>query len=457
MFPKKPYGIELDDALGNAIDASLLGMPAKDDWILFAAYDDKTLMRDALSYHLGRQQGRYASRARYCELVINGEYQGVYVLLEKIKRGKDRVDIAKLTTTDISGDNLTGGYILKIDKTTGSGGDGWTSGYAPPNAGGGQFIYFMYDYPKDIDITTEQKIYIQQYVNAFESTLAGNNFKDPVNGYAKYIDVNSFIDFYLMMEITKNADGYRLSTFFFKDKDSKGGKLTMGPIWDFNEGFGNVDYCTQGNPEGFVTDYNQLCNQDYWLIPFWWQRLFQDINFNNKTALRWKELRNGPFKTETIHNYIDSVANLLSVDSAQQRNFIQWPILGTYVWPNYYVGATYKDEISWLKNWVTQRTAWLDDHIKIITAIEPNGNPNNVVAFPNPFDRTISIQYELAKTSDVNFEILDVMGRSMENSSFKNVEPGKHVTEYNLSAPAGYYILKTKIGDDITYTKLIKR
>jgi hypothetical protein len=139
----------------------------------------------------------------------------------------------------------------------------------------------------------EQKSYIQKYVGQFESALAGNNFSDPLLGYAKYIDVNSFVDFFIMQEVTKNVDGYRLSTFFHKQRESDGGKLVMGPIWDFNLGFGNANYCTSGNPEGFVLAFNNMCPDDYWLIPFWWKRLLQDPAFSAKVAARWAELRSG--------------------------------------------------------------------------------------------------------------------------------------------------------------------
>ncbi len=133
--------------------------------------------------------------------------------------------------------------------------DGWTSDYQPPNATN-QTVEFLYETPESDEIVAEQKAYIKKYVSDFESTLAGNNFADPVSGYEKFIDVNSFIDYFIMQEISKNVDGYRLSTFMYKQRDSDGGKLFMGPVWDFNLGFGNANYCTNGNPEGFVLEFN---------------------------------------------------------------------------------------------------------------------------------------------------------------------------------------------------------
>jgi hypothetical protein len=415
-FPKTPYGIETRDAIGNGIDAALLGLPPKDDWVLFAPYNDKSLMRDALAYRLGRSMGRYASRTKYFELVINGQYEGIYILLEKIKRDKSRVDIAKLDPIEISGDDLTGGYILKIDKATGSGGsDGWNSSIPPTNRSGNQTIYFLYDYPKSTEIMPQQKAYIKSYMDSFESALKGSNFKDPVNGYAKYIDVDSFIDFLIMNEVSKNVDGYRLSTYLYKKKESDGGKIYMGPIWDFNLGFGNADYCTQGNPEGFVYKFNEICGGDYWLIPFWWDRLLQDPSFQNKLGYRWQTLRAGPLKTSVVLNYIDSVSTVLNAES-QQRNFQRWPVLGQYVWPNYFVGQTFQEEINWLKNWVTQRMTWLDANMPVfITGTEPF---ETSVIYPNPNHGTLSVDVSSKSEGIVQLEIINSVGGSVRQNQF---------------------------------------
>jgi hypothetical protein len=137
-FPKKAYGFETQDILGENNNVSLVGMPAENDWILYAPYSDKALIRNTLTYHFGNQLMEYAPRTKMCELVINGEYRGVYVLMEKIKQDQNRVDIADLTINDIAGDSLSGGYILKVDKTTGGSTYDFMSNYLPPNAVGGQ-------------------------------------------------------------------------------------------------------------------------------------------------------------------------------------------------------------------------------------------------------------------------------------------------------------------------------
>ncbi|HMG93508.1 MAG TPA: CotH kinase family protein, partial [Chryseolinea sp.] len=409
-------------------------------------YNDKSLMRDALAYHMGRSLGRYAPRTRFCELVLDNVYMGVYVVIEKIKRDKNRVDINKVDPDEISGGDVTGGYLFKIDKTTGGNEDGWTSAYKPPYAEN-QEIQFLYEYPKSDEIVTEQKAYIKKYVSDFESTLAGNNFADPVTGYAKYIDVASFVDYFIMQEITKNVDGYRLSTFMYKQRDADGGKLFMGPVWDFNLGFGNADYCTDGNPEGFVLDFNSVCSGDYWLIPFWWRRLFQDETFSDRVAARWGELRSGTFKEENINGYIDSVASVLNVE-AQERNFKAWNVLNKYVWPNYYVGATFQSEVSWLKSWVSERLTWLDQHMPLlVTDVEQfSGGNEHAIAYPNPFTSNVVVDYAVQEGGVVNISISDGMGRSIESVKIDHESGGKYKYIWQSGAAGSIYYYSVKQG-----------
>ncbi len=459
MFPKKQFGIELHDEAGNSVESTLLGLPQQSDWILFAPYNDKSLMRDVLAYKMGRDLGRYAPRTKFCELVLNGEYQGIYVLIEKIKRDKNRVDISKLEPTEIAGEDVTGGYIIKIDKETGTGNGGWTSNYPPRGRSNNQVIYFQFDYPKASTIATEQKQYIKQYVDEFETALIGSNFKDPVQGYASYIDVDSFIDFFIANEVSKNVDGYRLSTYLHKKKNSDGGKLFMGPLWDFNLGFGNADYCTKGNPEGLVIEFNSICNQDYWLIPFWWDRLLEDESFRQKLSERWTTLRQSKYKSSTVLTYIDSIATVLNEES-QQRNFQKWPVLGQYVWPNYYVGQTFQQEVDWLKHWTEQRMAWLDvnfsDLITGVSKIEPTGF--SVKAFPNPFKSDFQFEYSLEKPATVSFELWDIMGKKVSEVQVEHNMSGVHVIKMDQhDCASGLYYYKVRLNNGAFVTGKIVR
>jgi hypothetical protein len=226
FFPKKSYAFETRDSLGENLNCTLLGLPKENDWILHGPYSDKTLIRNKLIYDLGNQIMDWAPRSIFCELVIDEDYQGVYLLMEKIKRDNDRVDIAKCIEKDTIGDDLTGGYIIRIDKGERNQETGWSS-HLNPNG-----VFFQYYYPKSRDIQDQQKAYIQNVLRQFEDCLAGNDFNDPQLGYSQYIDIESFIDYLILNEFSKNIDGYRFSTYLYKDKDSKGGKLKMGPIWD---------------------------------------------------------------------------------------------------------------------------------------------------------------------------------------------------------------------------------
>ncbi|MCG9911319.1 MAG: CotH kinase family protein [Flavobacteriales bacterium] len=372
-MPKKPYGFETWDAQQNDLKVSLLGMPVESDWVLTANYSDKTLFRNALSYNLANKTGQYAPRTRFCEVVVNDDYKGVYILTEKIKRDSGRVNIAKLNSFDISGNELTGGYILKIDKTTGSGGAGWASQIPPPNASGNQTIYYQYVYPKPDSIQPAQQQYIKSFVDSFEAALAAPAFQDPVMGWRRFMDENSVIDFMLVNEMSRNVDGYRISTFLYKEKITRGNKLKLGPVWDYDIAWQNANYCSGANTTGWAYDFNSVCGNDGLLVPFWWQRFRQDTLFNKRLYCRYTEFRNTFLSNAALAALADSMAAVL--DESQVRNFERWPILGTYVWPNPNpIPTTYSGEISKLKQWFINRMAWLDGQIAPFATPPPTLN-----------------------------------------------------------------------------------
>ena len=354
FFPKQSYALETQDSLGMNNNVSLLGMPAENDWILHGPYSDKTLMRNAIIYEMGDVIGRYTTRRRYCELYINGDYRGVYMLMENIKRDINRVDIATLLPTDTVGNEVTGGYIMKVDRIQGDFEGGWASPY--PRLGGDEQFIQMHK-PEADDLHPLQFNYIQQHFTQFEHALAGNNFTDPEMGYRAFIEPESFIDMYFANEITKNVDAYRLSTYFYKEKDSDGGKIVMGPWWDFNLGFGNSDGCESHLTSGFES--NTGC---YVLHPFWWERLREDADYRGLTRCMWDDYRSGVWSDENIHGIIDSLSAVLAEPSV--RDHARWPRLGQYVWPNVFIGQTYEEEVQWLREWIMARLAWLDDNIE---------------------------------------------------------------------------------------------
>ena len=362
MFPKKSYTLETRDSAGGNLDVPLLGLPPENDWVLYAPYSDKSMLRNVVSFETGRMMGNYCTRSVFCELFINNDYKGVYTLMEKIKKDENRVDIATLKPEDITGDELTGGYIIKVDKIDWDftyGADGWKSNPVPayPNA---MDITFQYYYPESGVIKDEQREYIKDFITTAENTLCMYFFANPYIGYQQYFDVLSFVDFMLLSEIPKEVDKYRYSTYFYKEKDSDGGKLFAGPAWDFDLGYGNVDYWEPGiNYKGWLY---QMVEPVDWGIMFWWKRLMEDPYFRDMAKTRWEWLRQNQLSDAGIHAMIDSI--LLLTDAAKDRNFERWPILGQYVWPNYdWSGNTYEDEVDYFENFLFNRLGWMDDNM----------------------------------------------------------------------------------------------
>lgn len=449
LFPKKPYGFELRDSSGlEDVKASILGLPAEEDWVLNATYNDKTLIREVLTYDLYRSfSPHYVPRHEFCEVILNDQYEGVYILLEKIKRDKNRVDISKLEPKDSTGNDLTGGYILKIDKTEGNESQQWISPYPSPVSP--RFtIPIQVDYPKLADLTKPQLEYIKKYVTDFEDALKSDNFRDSLQGYAKYIDVNSWVDYLIINEVSHNLDAFRLSTFFYKNKDSKGGKLTMGPIWDYNLTYGNADYCNGESFRGWTFDFNRLCPDDRFQMPFWWNRLLEDDKFANKVRARYRNLRGNQLKTENIYRYIDSTAAVLQ--EARVRNFVRWPVIGQKIWPNFYVEATYEDEVAYLKTYVTRRLEWMDQEVAglgvPITATEPAALPLEFKIFPNPATERVQISFNLATASVVKIQAYDLSGRMLQETTLGRLVPGSHrVSEMLAESGKGIEFLGLEI------------
>ncbi|PDH49468.1 MAG: hypothetical protein CND58_03625 [Rhodothermaeota bacterium MED-G16] len=367
FFDKKSYGIETWDTQYNDIDVSLLGFPEEEDWILYGPYSDKSLIRNKIIYELSELMGNYTSRTEFVELTINYEYKGLYIFMEKLKRDKNRINISKLEENDTDENTITGGYIIKIDKS-----DMEDGSYTDYNSfqskydvfgklDGDKKINFNYEYPKPGEIHANQKKYIKNYFEEFEYSLAENNFKDPNEGYRKYINENSFIDFFILNELSNNVDGYRLSTYLYKDR---GEKMNIGPIWDFNLSFGNADYCGGERYDVWCYKFNERCLGDLWNVPFWWNRILEDEKFVINLKNRWNDLRGNILSDENLINIIDLKYSLLNNETdVIKKNFEKWKIFGIYIWPNSFIGNNYYEEIEFLKNWIKNRTQWLDESI----------------------------------------------------------------------------------------------
>lgn len=452
---KKPYAVELRDAAGAELNVALLGMPSESDWAFIAPYSDKSLIRDALTYQLAASFMSYAPRVRFAEVVLNNSYRGVYAITETIKRDNNRINIRKLEVTTTSGDSLTGGYIVKIDKTTGAPPSGYSLGFSSifTNNGSQNRTFYQYHYPKPEDINANQRAYIQNFIREFETVMNSSNFADITSGYASVIDEQSFIDFIIINELTRNVDGYRLSTYLHKNRNSVNPKLRAGSVWDFNIALGNANYCDGERVQGWVYQFNTVCPQDGFQVPFWWQKLAEEPRFRGKLALRWRELRQRQLSFATINNAIDSMANLLQ--TPQQRNFQKWQILGRYVWPNPYIGRTYSEEVNYLKTWLTDRIRWIDGEfgqgVNTQTITE-----HDVKVYPNPSALGFQFSFFCQQKSEIKLLIFNTLGQIIDTQTHQNLEGLQQINWYKNINKGIYVYQLWKDGQLWTHGKLIK-
>ena len=343
MFNKKPYAVETreDDDITNR-NVSLLGMPAENDWVLNSLAYDQTGMRDVLAYELSNRLGQYASRSVYCEVVINGDYKGLYVFMEKIKPDKGRVNIEEMDQTCNQYPEVTGGYIVKADKTTGGDPVAWTMQGYGGGWWGGSSTDFILHYPKPADVTNTQKNYIHGVFTDLAS-VANQHNTSVSSGIPSVIDIPSFVDFMMIAEFASNVDVYSLSTFFHKDRI---GKLRAGPVWDYNLAFG---YDAFGNRSKYdVWQFNNSDNNG----PKFWKDLFDTDLFRCYLAKRWFELTEPgqPLNYDFVCNRIDEIDTLIA--EAIPRDNQRWNQMQQH--------AQYVND---MKNWLQQRINWLNNNI----------------------------------------------------------------------------------------------
>jgi hypothetical protein len=445
-FPMKSYGLETRGPDSVNYNVSLFDWPSDNDWILYAPYTDKSLIRNVLTYDLGRQMGQYAPRTKLCEVILNGSYIGVYVLMERIKINPGRVNVDPLLYSDTLDNQLTGGYIFKVDKTTAGGVIAWTSPYTAQAPSTGPMYYQMHD-PELIDLHPDQLNYIKTYVDNWETALKSVNFANPQIGFRAFSDEQSFIDFFIVNELSKNVDGYRISTFLHKKRLSEGGKIHAGPLWDFNLGWGNANYCQGGQTTGWEINFNSVCQGNGAnMNPFWLNRMLQDPVFANNLKCRWSDLRTSILSDEKLTNYIDSLGTIL-IEPAE-RNYDRWPILGVYVWPNNYIGNTYQEELTYMKNWILARTAWMDANMFGTCANVSVESPiTELKIIPNPTQDIVTIT---GISSDVNLELRDFSGKIIR---IIPINHSKTTVDLSNLANGIYFITESISG---IYAKVIK-
>lgn len=425
-FPKKPYRIETTDAEGNNNNVSLFGMPEENDWVLHNPYSDKSLIRNVMALKISNDIGRYASKTQLCELVLNGDYQGVYVFMEKVKRDKGRVDIARLDVDDVAGDSLTGGYIIKVDKLDGEQVSGWD----------GVNVFYQYHYPKPDEILPEQKAYIKYFMDRFEHIMQTGQFDSPTLGYPRYIDMETLVDHFIINEVTRNIDAYRLSAYMYKDRDDNDPLLKIGPVWDFNLSFGNADYFDGWKTDGWNLDLLIVVTAHEFTPPFWWGVIRETDDFKGRVYKRWKELRQGALRTDVLVNYIGSLADTL--EEAQIRNFQKWEVLGQYVWPNWFVANTYEEEIEFMQDWLTNRLLWLDEAIEEYDPLAVDAEKVNAPLeyalsqnYPNPFNPATRIDFTIPKSMHVTLAVYNIAGQKVKTLMSEHMPAGRHSAQWD--------------------------
>jgi hypothetical protein len=317
FHPKKPYQLKFDNK------TEVFGMPADKKWILLAEHSDKTLIRNTLAFEMGYISNLdWTPKCVYAEVFINEDYRGTYNITQKVEEGDHRVNLGN------------DGYLLEID----------TPDHLEEED---IFFYsskFMFQI-KEPETTFDSPEFnlIKDHIAEFESVLFGNQFLDPVHGYKTYIDMASFVDWFLINEMAKNQDAKDYSSIYVNY--NPGQKLKMGPLWDFDLGFGNVDYSECEFPSGFWVKNHA-----------WISRMFEDPDFVSQVKTRFAYFKS---KEDYLLQVIDDKASLLKW--AQEENDARWDWYGNYVWPNPVVFNTHQEEVDHLKDWFVQRMTWLNN------------------------------------------------------------------------------------------------
>ena len=435
-YPQKPYSLETRDSLGDNLNVPLFGMPAENDWLLISHYNEKTFMRNPLSFNMFREMGHYSVRFRLVDVMINGKYEGIYLFCEKVKRDKHRVNIKKLTPDENSGIDLTGGYIFKTDYAHSY--DSWLSDYSPIDHPDYE-TRFVYYYPKYYNITNAQRVYLKEYVDRFQDLLHRNDSEDE---YLGYIDIPSFIDYFIVSEVSRNVDGYKKSRYYHKNRDDKDNRLHAGPVWDFDWAWKNISSCWLTNHtdgSGWVYLTND-CRVTY--TPGWYVRLLSDTVFADQLNCRYHQLRQDILSLDHLYAFMDSIYEVVKVP--QQNHYKRWQILGIPTGtPEVEPPAkTWDEEVERLREWIRIRLEWLDihmpgshDHCTTFRRQAPDGD-TVLRIFPNPASGHFQVEYS---SPAVRTELYDLTGRKVRSL---NTAGSFSVRINTASLSPGIYLVK---------------
>ncbi len=375
--------MELQDEDGVDHECSPFGMPLDSDWHMYAPFRfDPPMMHNDLLYGLRNEAGRWAPRTRHVEHFHNEQslpdtiegavgsvdYFGVYSFMERIRRGKNRVDIESLSPSDNTLPAIQGGYIFKVDRL-----DVGQAGIRPlPGQSFGGINTLAWVYPKEgaldplKNFTTAQSDWLRAHIGEAWSVLNGPNSADPVNGYAKYWDVASVIEHHIFDVVTKNADAFALSSFWHKPRS---GKITAGPAWDYDRAEGSTDGRDFDWSWWPGTGAGGAVGRDLFAYP-WYREMFYDPNFWQKWIDRFDELRRGALATDHVVARIDAYAKLLNPgdgpNTPAKRSIQRWPTQtprgagsNTPITNDLFDG-TFTGEVAWLKYFWSNRLSFMD-------------------------------------------------------------------------------------------------
>jgi hypothetical protein len=345
-FPKKQYAIELR-ADGDDADSGLpmLGLPSHSEWVLAdPVVYDRSLIRNALAYALSNRIGRYAPRTRFAEVFMvddDGDiraqnFLGFFTLIEKIERDENRVNVSRLPASAVRLPDVTGGFIVSIDKGS------------PDLVAGGRWLQFVYPDADDMALPARrpQADFISGFIDGFEQAIRAADFTHPSTGqhYRELIDVDAWIDHHIINVLAKNVDGLKYSAYFHKDR---GGRLAAGPVWDFDRSFGTPYDTRAAEPEEWMS---MSRNASRYFSEGWWSFLFSDPDFRSRYRTRFKALLDGQFAPDNLDRIVDGLA--AEVGGAADRNFRIW----TESPP---LDHSYAGEIALLKDFLRRRVAWI--------------------------------------------------------------------------------------------------
>lgn len=363
-FPKKSYTLKLTDSTGDSSNQSLLDLPAYDKWALIGPWSfDHSYINNSLIYALSNRLGRWAPRTRFAEVFLNtdgndveqSDYAGVYALTERIEVAAQRVNIKSLSPSDLSASTITGGYILKIDQRD-SDEIGWLTNRGIPENGQSNVILVA---PKADEIAPAQVDYVRGYVQQMEDAL----YTDQASGWAQrtyldYIDRASWVDHHILNTFASNPDAFTKSAYFTKNR---GGKLSAGPVWDFDRALGS--YWDERSYRHDI--WSGLGGTDVWRAG-WWGVIATDPEFMQDWIDRWQAIRTGEFSNANLIALVDSQAAEIGADAAA-RDAARWP-------DNASPYGSYAGQVQHLKGWVTQRASWIDSQFLAAPRVAVSGS-----------------------------------------------------------------------------------